>query len=526
MSVNIVENIVETPRMIRKNRIKQEILKDKTPVMAIILWVLSVLTVETLLKNGFGLTTPILTGIYLIFLFWYYKDDKKTWKQLLFAGTTFLISLSLIVTYNPVTYFITFCFLIYLIPTLTVSLSGYSLGRLFSLSKIGSIIIGFFGKTFLYLEVPMGILNKSNKNSSFKIIVGVIAALPIGAIFINLFNSADAVFKLSLDNFLVSLNFDIWSIFGDFFFGTIIAIFLIALHFGLKIEDNRIEKESYHKDWFDNTIVTTYFAVLVPIYVFFIIIQFRYLFTSGSQLPGNLSYSAYAVSGFYQLCTIVFISSLMIVLALSLTKKKDGKYKVSLKAILTMLIVGNFVIVASAFFRMFKYIGVYDLSVKRLIVSWMIIVIVFILIGIVLKIWKSDFGILTYVGIMMCTMILLLNFSNVNAIVGEYNVSKYIDSDFQEKLDLNYLAELGPGATKATAKLIEGDAPDIDLYMSIMTQQKYLALQKNWRNITIDNILARKYFEDYDIGNYKNEFDDYGFNIFGFDKKGIIRNDY
>ena len=533
------ETKIESPRTIRRDRTNKEIEQKKTPIMAVILWILSVFTVETLLKSGFGLTTPILTGIYIVFLFWYYRDEKKSWKQILLAVSTFLVSLSLIITYNPVTYFITFWFLLYLVPTLAVSISGFSQGKLFSLGKIGGIITGCIGKTFLYLEAPMAILNKSNKNSGFKVIVGIIAALPIGAIFIGLFNSADAVFKVSLDNLLESLNFDIWSIFGDLFFGTIIAIFLIAMHLGLKVENKRLEKEGFHQNWFDNTIVTTYFAVLVPIYALFIVIQFKYLFTTGAVLPGNISYSQYAVSGFYQLCSIVSISSLMIIFALAFTKKVEGRYRISLKTVLTLLILGNFVIVTSAFFRMFKYIGVYDLSVKRLIVSWIITVIVFILLGIIVKIWKSDFPVLSYVGVMICFMILILNFSNVNMIVGEYNVGKYIESDFKKELDLDYLAELGPGAVGATARLLEEDAPDKALYLSVMTQQKYLALEKNWRNMTVDNIGSRKYFEEYNIGGYKtnsdpkeynydiiNEFDDYGFNMEGLNKEGKNRNEY
>ena len=535
-----LEEINEEKRKYKEN-IDTEVNKKKSMIFAIIVWLFSIFFAETVLKAGFGITTPIVTAILIGILLWYYKGNKISLKTGLFIAGIFILSLSLFITYSFITHFITFIALLYLIPALVVTLSGYSKDDLFS---TGKFIAGWFGnfiKPFTALFIPFKILANSKKSFGFKVFIAFMAALPFLLIFTLLFKFADLMFDYTLNNIIETIGVNIGDILFSIITGSIISVFLIATYVSLKASSERSFSKPAGKGFVDSSILTIFHYMILVVFLGFNIIQFLYLFSNKFELPETLTYSVYATQGFYQLCAVVFISVILVVATLKLAKKDEdtGKYKLSLKFVLTFIVLSNFVVAVSSLFRMYKYISAYDLSIKRLVVIWFIFILIFILIGLLIKVWNIKFALLSYLGVTWMIFIIVLNFMNVNKVVADYNVNQYLKDPEVNQIDLDYLAKLGPGAISATAKL-----KDMDLYKSVLTQQKFMADERTWRNMTLDVLLYRHILEELKITGYFDEntkdeyfgydeinsvnfnylYDPYGFNYKGIDENSMDRN--
>ena len=248
---------------------------------------------------------------------------------------------------------------------------------------------------------------------------------------------------------------------------------------------------------FNGVIVSTVLVILNLIQLAFVAVQFGYLF-AGMKLPGGMTYSQYARSGFFELCGVLCISVMIIIFCLIFVEKHEGRLPKSVSLLLTLFIACNFVVVVSAVFRMLTYIKVYDLSVKRFMVTWHSDFCAH-LISAVIKIWSPRFNLPVYVVIVTLIMTASVNLVNVNRIIAEYNVDCYIQSigtDKPRDIDTEYLAALGPSAAKATLRLYENCQPSIRPGVKkALNRQKNQLDSKSWMNLCIYDIVASRILE-------------------------------
>ncbi|MCI0502828.1 MAG: DUF4173 domain-containing protein [Fusobacteria bacterium] len=503
---------IEEKEEFRKN-LSLETKTKKTLIMSVLVWLLSVFTAETFLKAGFGVTTPVITLALIIILLWYYRGVKLNLKEKLFITGVFILTLSLFITYSFITHFITFLALLYLIPALVVTVSGYNKNKLFSIGKFIKGWDAHLIKAFKGIGAPFGILKNLNKSYVFKIFVAFLAAIPFLFVFITLFRFADSVFDYTVNNLIERIGVNFEEILFDIVVGTVISIFLISVCVALKISKENNYEKSISLGSIDSSILTVFHLFILFVFILFDIIQFLYLFSNKFQLPTELTYSEYATKGFYQLCGVVIITVALVMITMALAKKKEatGSYGISLKVVLSLILISNYVIGASSLFRMYRYIEAYELSIKRLLVAWFICVLIAFLTGLLVKIWKPGFSVISYFGITSLLFILVLNFGNVNKIVADYNVGQYLKNPVENKIDIDYLAKLGPSGIPATIKL-----KDQDIFRSVLTQQKFIGDRQTWRNTTLDTIIYIPILDDLTITGY---FDSNNKEYFGYDKK-------
>ncbi len=282
-------------------------------------------------------------------------------------------------------------------------------------------------------------IKQRNKNSHIiQIIVGLSITLPLTVIIIMLLASADSVFRsMVIDLF----QFDFWEIitktmmFAFFYFGSYCGIRFLNKKRTLIREENA---KKHHP--------LTAYIILLPItavYILFSWIQFAYLMIGNMTLPEGMTYAKYAHQGFNQLLAVVIIN-LMIVL---FTVGFFGRNKM-LKTILSLFTACTYVMIASAFIRIFMYIGVYHLTELRFLVVWGLSVVSLLFAIVFIYIFSEKFHMARWFFVVGTLGCLALSYCRMDAIIAKYNITMIhslseahaIDEfvDYDKRYDLYY----------------------------------------------------------------------------------------
>lgn len=246
----------------------------------------------------------------------------------------------------------------------------------------------------------------------------------------------------------------------------------------------------------NGTLAATVLFVISLVQIAFVIIQFEYLF-AGVALPNGMNTADYARSGFFELCGVLCFSVFILLLCMLFVRKEDHqRLPFSVSVLLTVFIACNYVIIASAVYRMFAYISAFDLSIKRVMVTWLILVFALCMAGAVMKIWKPAFRAFRYVAIVVIAMAAAVNFVNVNALVANYNVDSYLNSlntSQVRTIDIPYLGSLGPSAADATFQLYQSGDSNIrsESILALRTQKEQLD-RKSWKNSCVTDFEAEQ----------------------------------
>ena len=110
-------------------------------------------------------------------------------------------------------------------------------------------------------------------------------------------------------------------------------------------------------------IAITVNLVLLVVYLLYCGIQVIYLFMRQGTLPEGYTYSSYAHEGFFQLVFVCLINIMLVLLC-----RKYSADNLVLKSLLCLISGCTYVMIASAAYRMYLYIGAYKLTFLRLYV--------------------------------------------------------------------------------------------------------------------------------------------------------------
>jgi len=171
-------------------------------------------------------------------------------------------------------------------------------------------------------------------------------------------------------------------------------------------------------------------AAMLPIlalYVIFFISQWgMYMSAFTGVLPGELTYAEYARQGFFELCTVCGINAALIIGVNIFTKQNTRTASIILRVIKGLTSFFSIILAATALSKMFLYIGVYGLTLRRVLASWFIIflVIAFVLV-IIYQVWRK-FRFNAALVIAFAVMFGGLMFCDVPTIVAEYNTEAYL----------------------------------------------------------------------------------------------------
>lgn len=168
-------------------------------------------------------------------------------------------------------------------------------------------------------------------------------------------------------------------------------------------------------------------TLLSVVYILYIFSQFTYFSSAfGGILPEEYTYAEYARRGFFEMLPLTGLNlGIIALLNLFTLGKEDKKKALCLKGYTTFILIFNLFIIATALAKMSMYMGIYGLTMRRVFVSWVLIlgVVIFILIGI--KIYREQFKLNKYLFISFCILYLGLNYINVDYLIGDYNLKLY-----------------------------------------------------------------------------------------------------
>ena len=233
-----------------------------------------------------------------------------------------------------------------------------------------------------YFKTAFGVLGRGFGKGSGKVWLGLLFGIPILLLAGGLLISADAV----MHNMASGLFRGGWL---GRLMGWVVPILLCSMVFYSFLYRGYWRKDTpYHPAVLTKrcSAVTpsVVICMLLILYLVFTYVQFVYLF-GGAGLPEGLTYAEYAHEGFGQLIWVAGIN--FTIAAFCVTFAEDTPY---LKWLLLGLFAATGVIIVSAFVRIGMYIGAYGLTLKRVMVVWLLIFLTACMLGGAAKLFKKS----------------------------------------------------------------------------------------------------------------------------------------
>lgn len=273
--------------------------------------------------------------------------------------------------------------------------------------------------------------NRKNKNHNtfLAIVTGFMVALGILSVTLPLLLKSDLMFAKVFGKICKYIHFS--AIFGVSV--TIIIGFTLSYGtFGALCKYNLPEGRERRRRVYNPVIGITFTGIVGCIYFIYCMIQIVYLFAgTKTGLPEHITYARYARGGFWELLFVSMINFIMVLLCVYIFAENTA-----LKAALTFVSGCTFIMILSAAYRMFLYIGAYHLTFLRILVLWFLSVLTFILCGTIVSIYNKRFPLFYYITAVVSVFYIGLSFARPDAVVAKYNIA-HMDEINNE--DISYL---------------------------------------------------------------------------------------
>lgn len=318
-----------------------------------------------------------------------------------------------------------------------------------------------------------------------RIIRALLLTLPLVIIFTWLFASADAMFKQLVLNWFDWSGRNIHDVLYHLVWIVIIfalaATVLKTLGFGpYWLTVDATPPESLQIGALE---VASALGSLITLFAIFIFVQFRYWF-GGNMLIRTipeLTYAGYLHKGFYQLLAVAALLHLILLVGAWLVNTADHLTNKLFQGLSVPLILLNYFVLASAFFRLHIYINAYGLTVLRFyaaaILGWLGVVFLLFLGKLLKPTWATFTGAYMYSVI---AAILALNLINPDALIARINLERARQG---KQLDVQYLQELSADAFPVILnhqdRLTERDRM---VLINRMNRKNQAYARSSWRN--------------------------------------------
>jgi len=313
-----------------------------------------------------------------------------------------------------------------------------------------------------------------------RVLLGLLIAIVPTAAVIGLLSYDDGFMGLLDDTFSFLDDFQFGSQLGSVICGLLVGMYLFGLYAcatGDKKAPYNIEHARERSVKRRIVPLLTAVAALLPlctVYVFFFISQWNYYVSGfGGVLPeGVATYADYARNGFFELCTVSVIN-FFVLIAVSLWMRRDQTAElVVFKIANALLSLMTLVLIGTAMAKMLLYIDTYGLTLKRVLASWLMILLAIVFLLIIVKQIVPRFKLISASAIALTVMVGILAFSNVGGRIADYNVDMYLKGKHAD-VDIQTLYRLGEPAVPAMVKLAEhiGADPEIN-YMQTTLQSR------------------------------------------------------
>ena len=304
--------------------------------------------------------------------------------------------------------------------------------------------------------------NKLDKKNSkyLYVLLGFAITVPFFIIVFLLLTSADAVFRDLADKTLKGLDV------GDVFVIILMILFMFFASYCLltQLSKKTMKEEVKDSRKWEPLVGIPVASILSLLYLVFSVIQIVYLFLGNMKLPEGYTYAEYAREGFFQLLAVSILN--LIVVLVGLYYFKPSKV---LKAVLAIMSLCTFIMIASSALRMIIYIQYYYLTFLRILVLWSLVVLFLIFAGVIAYIVKESFPLFRYSMIVVTCLYICLSFAHPDYWIAKVNVegSKETRSEFfkgDAYDDYYFLTTLSTDAAPVLLEWVEEEGYDLNYY--------------------------------------------------------------
>ena len=301
---------------------------------------------------------------------------------------------------------------------------------------LGSILTTVFGsleelnQPFQDCKAAMKNGTKEKKMLVWNALLGVLVAIPFLIVVVMLLSSADIFFDQLTKSLFNDVDISessgiLWRTAAVFLESYILLVYLCRHTISEEVKDNRTGEP---------VTAITATGMLTFVYIIFSGIQILGLFMGKLQLPKEYTYAEYAKEGFFQLLAVGILNLVIVLVCLKYVRESKG-----LKAVLTVMSVCTYIMIASSAMRMFMYVQAYNLTFSRVLGLWALILLAVLFAGVMMQIFRKDFPLFRYGMAAVTVLYLGLSFAHPDYIIASVNVQ-------QEKVDYYYLETLNADA--------------------------------------------------------------------------------
>ena len=199
----------------------------------------------------------------------------------------------------------------------------------------------------------------------------------------------------------------------------------------------------------------------------------------------GMSYADYVHQGMGQLTVATALTLATVALTVRKAPRETPAQRLLLRVVLGLLCLLTLVVVASALFRMAVYQQAFGFTVLRVLADafelWLGLVVVMVLVaGVRLSGWWIPRAALVTGAVML----LGIGLANPEAWIAQQNIERYEETG---KIDLDYLATLGPDATP----VIEAGLPE-EMAQDVIGRQHVPSQQDDWLGWNLGRVRAER----------------------------------
>lgn len=388
-----------------------------------------------------GITFPIFAAVTIVaFRIYLKKMIISVRSSFLFCSAgIMLLSISTVLTANAFFYIFNWVGIILLLVTMMIQhMDGK---HSWDFGKNFKNVFVLFGKTIVCTISPISHSisygenrqqeeKKRNKTINY-IFIGAICAVGLLSIVLPLLVFSDKIFANMFRRFLFLFEFETQlGILITFLIGSI----GIYAFFAAGNAHDYTDTASFAGKKNSSIIGITFTGILAAIYLLYSGIQILFLFLRlADGLPGGVTFSEYAHSGFWQLLAVSLINIVTVLICKNIFEENK-----ILKVILIIISVCTCIMAFSAAYRMLLYVGAYYLSFLRVLVLWILFVIVLIIAGVMIYVVKPAFRLFKYITIVISVCYIAVSLVKVDQIITIYNLKHWDQISYH---DMVYMLE-------------------------------------------------------------------------------------
>lgn len=422
---------------------------ERVSVYGLITIIFSIISAICLYKNPRGITFPLFAIALSAYLYLCLKKMEASFRSadFLYFAAIVMFGISVFLTEDKqMTGLAKLMMCLLAIITCLQSLYDESEWQMVKyLHAIMDFIAGFFenlNSPFNEFNIFMQNLKKQQldeegnplpkeKSNAIYIFIGIVVSVPLVAFILYLLCEADAVFKEAVEEVLDVIN--IRDVIGVVF--TVLVIYVISYAAVRFLEMKSIKISDKDTRVNEPVLAITVTSIISVIYLLFSGVQIVYLFLGQLQLPAGYTYAEYAREGFYELLTVCVINLVIVLVCIHSFREHN-----ILKAILTVICICTYIMIASSAFRLYMYVSTYDLTRMRIYAIVALFTLSVLMVGVMMYIYNDLFELFKY-GFGVITIVsLILVYSHPTAIVATYNISQ-MEKSQDYVLDIYYLTD-------------------------------------------------------------------------------------